>query len=165
MSEESLTPSQVQRREAEIALEAEREEQRQEKWKSYLTYIDEIVAKILIQAAFTSISYILNETNANSDIEPLFEIQLLLEIASIVFNPATNIEAPTGFYALYEEIMLDIMRMATLIPRIDPGIAAAREVYTVSIFYLIIYLIDKSFYTNKTLITKLFFLIMTDRFS
>ncbi|XP_008208864.1 dynein beta chain, ciliary-like [Nasonia vitripennis] len=132
-SEESLTPSEVQRREAEAALEAEREEQRQEKWKSYLTDIDEIVAKVLIQAASTSIGYILNETDANSDIEPLFEIQLLLEISRIIFNPSTDIESQTGFYALYEEIMLDIMRMATLIPRIDLEIAAARQVYTIDL--------------------------------
>lgn len=160
MSEESLTPSEVQRREEEAALEAEREEQRREKWKFYLTYIDEIVAKVLIQAAFTSIGYILNETDENSDIEPLFEIQLLLEISMIVFNPSTDIEAQTGFYALYEEIMLDIMRMATLIPRIDPEIAAAREVYTVGISFILFKYAsyyNKYFYVNKTITIQTIF--------
>lgn len=84
----------------------------------------------------SSIGYILTETDANSEIEPLFEIQLLLEVPKIVYSPSADIEHPEGFYALYEDIMLDIMRMATLISRVDPERATEREIYTVGGFQI-----------------------------
>ena len=66
-----------------------------------------------------------------ANIQPLFEIQLLLEAIGVVFSPSAEIDSLVGFYALYEEIMLDIMRMATLIPRVDPDREDERPFYTV----------------------------------
>jgi dynein heavy chain len=78
-----------------------------------------------------SIRYIIDETDEMADIKPLFEIQLMLEPWGIVYSPSVNSHDPSSFYALYEDIMLDIMRMATLIPRIDPELIIDREFYTV----------------------------------
>lgn len=47
----SLTASEIARLEEETILEAQREVQRREKWKSYLAYVDDLVAKTLIKAA------------------------------------------------------------------------------------------------------------------
>ena len=54
MTEESsisLTLSEALRREEEAAVEAEREQQRREKFQSYLVFIDKIVSEVLIKAA------------------------------------------------------------------------------------------------------------------
>ncbi|XP_011494831.1 PREDICTED: dynein beta chain, ciliary-like [Ceratosolen solmsi marchali] len=131
VSEVSLSPSEKLRREEVSAMEAELEEQHREKWKMYLTYVDELVVKVLIQAITTSIRYIINETDEMADIKPLFEIQLLLEPWGIVYDPSVDINDSSSFYALYEDIMLDIMRMATLIPRIDSKLIPDREFYTI----------------------------------
>lgn len=62
---------------------------------------------------------------------PLFEIQLSLEVPYIVFRPAVDPDDPKGFYAFYEGLLLDVMRMGTLMPRVDPDIAMEREHYGV----------------------------------
>lgn len=79
-----------------------------------------------------SIRYILSETDATQNIEPFLEIQLALELNYITFKPPLGIEEPGSFYSTYEDIMLDIMRMATLIERIDPIKATERDCYTVT---------------------------------
>ncbi|XP_050446950.1 dynein beta chain, ciliary-like [Cataglyphis hispanica] len=103
------------------------------KWKPYLTYIDDLMSKALIQAASTSICYLLDETDPESNVSPLFKIQLLLEEPHIVFRPAVDPDDPEGFYMFYEKLLLDIMRMGTLIPRVDPDIAIEREHYGIDL--------------------------------
>ncbi|XP_077280961.1 dynein beta chain, ciliary [Temnothorax americanus] len=76
-----------------------------------------------------SICYLLDETDPESNVSPLFEIHLSLEIPYIVFRPAVDPDDPEGFYAFYERLLLDIMRMGTLIPRVDPDIATERKHY------------------------------------
>ncbi|XP_070518395.1 dynein beta chain, ciliary [Cardiocondyla obscurior] len=99
------------------------------KWKPYLVYVDNLISKALIQAASASICYLLDETDPESNVMPLFEIHLALEIPHIVFHPAVDLDDPEGFYAFYENLLLDIMRMGTLISRIDPDIATERNHY------------------------------------
>jgi len=83
------------------------------------------------QSVCRSICYLLDETDPESNVLPLFEIQLSLEDLHIVFYPSVDSEDPEGFYAFFESLLLDIMRMGTLIPRIDPDVAAEREHYEV----------------------------------
>lgn len=78
-----------------------------------------------------SICYLLDETDPESNVSPLFEIQLSLEVPHLVFRPAVDPDDPEGFYAFYEGLLLDIMRMGTLISRVDPDIVAEREHYGV----------------------------------
>lgn len=75
--------------------------------------------------------YLLDETDPESSVSPLFEIQLSLQIPNIVFHPAVNLDDAEGFYAFFEGLLLDIMRMGTLIPRVDPDVATEREHYGV----------------------------------
>ncbi|XP_047352693.1 dynein beta chain, ciliary-like [Vespa velutina] len=115
--------------EEEAALQAELEAQRQIKWKPYLAYVDNLIYEGLVQTVSTSLCYILDETDPECNALPLFEIQLSLDNSNLVFKPSINIDDPNGFYAFYEDFLLDIMKMATLIKRVDPDIAKEREHY------------------------------------
>ncbi|XP_036139541.1 dynein beta chain, ciliary [Monomorium pharaonis] len=116
------------------------------KWKPYLVYVDNLISKALIQAASTrykpnyfsrnvsiycSICYLLDETDPESSVLPLFEIHLSLDIPHVVFRPAVDPDNPEGFYIFYENLLLDIMRMGTLISRVNPDIAMERKHYGV----------------------------------
>ncbi|RLU17527.1 hypothetical protein DMN91_009762 [Ooceraea biroi] len=81
----------------------------------------------------SSICYLLDETDPESNVSPLFEMQLSLEEPHVLFHPAVDPDDPTGFYAFYEGLLLDIMRMGTLIPRVDPDVAAEREHYEIDL--------------------------------
>ncbi|KAG5306381.1 DYHC protein, partial [Pseudoatta argentina] len=118
---------------AEIILTDEEIAENMTTWKPYLAYVDNLISKALIQAASTSICYLLDETDPESNVSPLFEIHLSLEIPHIVFHPAVDPDDPESFYTSYEGLLLDIMRMGTLIPRVDPDIATEREHYGVDL--------------------------------
>ena len=79
----------------------------------------------------------LDETDDTRDIQPLLEIQLVMELNYITFKPSLSMEEAQNFYCTYEDLMLDIMRMATLVSRIDPVKAVVREYYTVSFHALV----------------------------
>ncbi|XP_046432396.1 dynein beta chain, ciliary-like [Neodiprion fabricii] len=121
--------SEDQKKEDAIAKRAALSDEDQEKWAPYVTYIDDLVSKGLIQAVSTSICYILDETDPEANIWPLFEVQLQLQVPDINFQPPLELENPKGFYVFYEELMFDMMKMGTLIPRIDSQKAEEREHY------------------------------------
>lgn len=81
-----------------------------------------------------SVCYILDETDPQADVHPLFEVNLCLEIPNISFHPSVEIEHPEGFYGFYEGLLFDIMKMGTLITRLDPDKFEHRENYGVSIY-------------------------------
>ena len=56
------------------------------KWKNYLKFLDEIVAKGLIETIASSIGYLLFETEVNNDITPLFDAKLELFDPDIIFT-------------------------------------------------------------------------------
>ncbi|KAL0116299.1 hypothetical protein PUN28_011253 [Cardiocondyla obscurior] len=94
------------------------------------------------------ICYLLDETDPESNVMPLFEIHLALEIPHIVFHPAVDLDDPEGFYAFYENLLLDIMRMGTLISRIDPDIATERNHYGIFEPFSWLWLDDREQYLN-----------------
>ncbi|XP_026829209.1 dynein beta chain, ciliary-like [Ooceraea biroi] len=96
-----------------------------EKYWRYIAFV------FIWQSMYRSICYLLDETDPESNVSPLFEMQLSLEEPHVLFHPAVDPDDPTGFYAFYEGLLLDIMRMGTLIPRVDPDVAAEREHYEV----------------------------------
>ncbi|XP_025160705.1 dynein beta chain, ciliary-like [Harpegnathos saltator] len=114
---------------SQVPLTAEQIDQNMIKWKPYLAYVDDLMSKALIQAVSSSVCYLLDETDPQSNVSPLFEIQLLLEVPNIAFRPAVDPDDPEGFYAFFEGLLLDIMRMGTLIPRVDLDVATEREHY------------------------------------
>ncbi|XP_015433748.1 PREDICTED: dynein beta chain, ciliary-like [Dufourea novaeangliae] len=115
--------------EEEEVVDEETQALRREKWEPYLIYVDNLISKGLIQAVSTSICYILDETDPEGNIYPLFEIQLHLEVNIIGFRPRLEIDDPEGFYSFFESLLLDMMKMGTLIQRVDPQIAEEQENY------------------------------------
>ncbi|XP_011314378.1 dynein beta chain, ciliary-like [Fopius arisanus] len=128
-----MTPSQELRKREKDEKEMELEAPRQVKWKPYLAYIDQLVSEGLVQAVSTSICYILDDTDPEASIFPLFEVQLSLDPPDIVFRPPVQIADPKGFYVFYEGLMFDMMKMGTLIPRLDPEKALERENYGIDL--------------------------------
>ncbi|XP_076625371.1 dynein beta chain, ciliary [Colletes latitarsis] len=61
--------------------------------------------------------------------EPLFEIQVCLGNPSINFQPSVDMNDPDGFFAFFEGLLLDMMKMGTFIPRVDTQIVEEREHY------------------------------------
>lgn len=45
-----------------------------------------------------------------------------------------ELDDPEGFYAFFESLLLEMMKMGTLIPRVDPQLHEGRENYAV--YYL-----------------------------
>ncbi|XP_076235061.1 dynein beta chain, ciliary [Calliopsis andreniformis] len=106
---------------------------RREKWNPYLAYVDALISKGLIQAVSTSICYILDETDPEGQQEPLFEIQLCLENPTITFRPSVNLDDPEGFYMFFEGLLLEMMKMSTLIRRVDPELIEERIDYSLDV--------------------------------
>ncbi|KAK0087408.1 hypothetical protein PV325_001063 [Microctonus aethiopoides] len=124
-----LSSSEVLIQQEETRKQLEREELRQKKWRGYLAYVDKIVSEGLVQAVSTSLCYILDETDSEISLCPLFELNLCLEIPDVILRPSANIEDPNGFYTFFEGLLFDIMKMGTLIPRLDPDKALEQEHY------------------------------------
>ncbi|XP_043280985.1 dynein beta chain, ciliary-like [Venturia canescens] len=121
------------RAEEEAARETELDAERQIKWLPYLAYVDDLTSQGLIQAATSSVCYILDETDPEGKAFPLFEIQLQLKEPDLVFHPSIIVDDEDGFYMFYEGVMFDIMKMGTLIPRIDPEKVSERENYSIDL--------------------------------
>lgn len=50
---------------------------------------------------------------------------------SIAFRPSVEVEDPEGFYAFFESLLLDMMKMGTFIPRVDTEQHEEQENYSV----------------------------------
>ncbi|XP_031848127.1 dynein beta chain, ciliary [Nomia melanderi] len=130
---EEQSPGEQEEMVEEEEVDEETQALRREKWQPYLTYVDNLISKGLIQAVSTSICYILDETDPEGNMYPLFEIQLYLENPRISFRPPLEIDNPEGFYSFFEALLLDMIKMGTLIPRVDPQIAEEQEHYMVDL--------------------------------
>ncbi|KAG7187946.1 hypothetical protein KM043_013908 [Ampulex compressa] len=129
-NEETTVEDKVQETAEQTPLMGEETDTR---WRPYLTYMDDLISKALIQAVSTSICYILDETDPEAKISPLFEIQVCLEASDIVFKPPIDMGHTEGFYTFFDGLLFDIIKMATLIPRVDPDLTEEREHYGVDV--------------------------------
>lgn len=60
-----------------------------------------------------------------------------------------ELDDPEGFYAFFESLLLEMMKMGTLVPRVDPELHEGRENYAVYYLLLIFLtgiLTDRYFY-------------------
>lgn len=60
-----------------------------------------------------------------------------------------ELDEPEGFYAFFESLLLEMMKMGTLIPRVDPELHEGREnyaVYYLLLIFLSSILTDRCFY-------------------
>ena len=88
------------------------------RWRKYLQYIDYMVSDGLLITIACSVGYLLDQTDAQNDILPLFSVQLELNEPDIVFCPSLDKEIVNNFYDLSVGVVDDIFHMAALVPRV-----------------------------------------------
>uniref|UniRef100_A0A8C2C9M5 AAA+ ATPase domain-containing protein n=1 Tax=Cyprinus carpio TaxID=7962 RepID=A0A8C2C9M5_CYPCA len=88
-------------------------------WKVYVDYIDEMVIDGFYNAVESSLKFFLENTDQKAGLAPLFEVQLLLQVPEIVFNPSLEFSASDGFHDLVESLINSIFRISALVPRLS----------------------------------------------
>lgn len=101
-----------------------------EKWTIYLSYIDRLISTGLIHVVSTSICYLLDEMEHTANVYPLFEIQLYLNPPDMAYQPPID-DSPENFYETFEQLLFDIVRMGSLVSRVDLEISEERPHYSV----------------------------------
>ncbi|XP_041975803.1 dynein beta chain, ciliary [Aricia agestis] len=89
-------------------------------WLAYVAFIDALLEEALFKSIACSLGYIAEHMNPKNKLEPLFEAQLELLDPDMVFSPTLDPSDEAGFTSLLNSVIDDILRMATLVRRIDP---------------------------------------------
>ncbi|XP_010006532.1 PREDICTED: LOW QUALITY PROTEIN: dynein heavy chain 9, axonemal [Chaetura pelagica] len=87
-------------------------------WKAYVDYVDEIVLDGFFTAVECSLRYLLENTDPQAGLAPLFEVQLDLVIPDLVFRPSLDPDTNDGFYDMVEGLVNDIYHISSLVPRL-----------------------------------------------
>ena len=88
-------------------------------WKEYCVYADNMVLEGFHNIVACTLNFFLRETDfVKSDLDPLFEAQLLLKPPELVYNPSLNFGDHNGFYEQCEVNVGLVYQQAQLIPRI-----------------------------------------------
>ncbi|KFV07099.1 Dynein heavy chain 9, axonemal, partial [Pterocles gutturalis] len=87
-------------------------------WKAYVDYVDEIVLDGFFTAIECSLKYLLENTDPEAGLPPLFEVQLDLVIPDLIFHPSLDPGTNDGFYDMVESLLNDIYRISSLVPRL-----------------------------------------------
>ena len=93
--------------------------ERDAKWQEYREYVDALVLQELQEAIRVSFNLILTEMTNEAKGCPLFEVRIEIQEPKIVFVPNLEMESSSGFCAIIETILEDIVGMAGSMPRID----------------------------------------------
>ena len=88
------------------------------RWRKYLQYIDYMISDGLLITIACSIGYLLDQTDATNDIEPLFAVSLELNEPDVIFRPSLDKAIVNNFHDLMVSIVDDIFHMAKLVPRV-----------------------------------------------
>ena len=88
------------------------------RWRSYLRHVDGIVSEALLWTISSSVGYLLDQTDINKEVSPLFGIQLELFHPDIIFRPSLDEKKANNFLDFCKQILDDIYHMADLVPRI-----------------------------------------------
>ncbi|XP_045149226.1 dynein axonemal heavy chain 9 [Echinops telfairi] len=89
-------------------------------WKTYVNYIDAMLLDGFFLAIECSLKYLLENTENKAGTTPIFETQLSLAPPELVFCPSLESGVKGGFYDLVEGLLMNIFRIASLVPRISP---------------------------------------------
>ncbi|XP_021937393.1 dynein beta chain, ciliary isoform X2 [Zootermopsis nevadensis] len=95
------------------------------RWLDYVGYVDNIIYESLLKTVGCSLGYIAEHMDPNNGLPPLFEAQLELRDPNLVFIPSLNTDDPDCFSSVVEGLISDIIKMASLIPRIAINYGAA----------------------------------------
>ena len=90
-----------------------------ETWHNYIEYIDDIVLDGLFNCIQCSMQYFLNNTvRDKAGMPPLLEVKLELQSPDMVFEPSLDQDVSEGFHSLIEDLLDDIFKFASLVPRV-----------------------------------------------
>ncbi|KAL0966379.1 hypothetical protein UPYG_G00294600 [Umbra pygmaea] len=89
-----------------------------EEWRSYTDYVDRMVLAGFSSAVRCSLQYLIENTDPALHIDPLFEIQLVLNTNKLTFEPSLDMRCQGNFYDIVDKMVGDITRMASFIPRV-----------------------------------------------
>lgn len=103
------------------------DKQENPKWLNYIQFVDGIVLNYLFQTVGCSLGYINEHMDAANGLAPLFEAQLKLMEPDIVFIPSLNPADSENFQGLISQLLEDIMRIASIIPRLSKTTAVNYE--------------------------------------
>ncbi|KAM4673740.1 dynein axonemal heavy chain 9 [Amazona ochrocephala] len=87
-------------------------------WKAYVDYVDEIVLDGFFTAIECSLKYLLENTDPEAGLAPLFEVQLDLVIPDLIFHPSMDPGTNDGFYDMMESLLNDTYGISSLVPRL-----------------------------------------------
>ncbi|XP_049878702.1 dynein beta chain, ciliary [Pectinophora gossypiella] len=94
--------------------------QESEIWLNYVAFIDNLLEESLFKCIACSLGYITEHMNPKNKLAPLFEAQLELLDPDMVFAPTLDPNDEKGFLALIKGLINDILKMSTLVGRINP---------------------------------------------
>ncbi|KAM7067437.1 dynein axonemal heavy chain 9 [Molossus nigricans] len=89
-------------------------------WKTYVSYIDDMLLGGFFLAIDCSLNYLLENTECKPGLNPIFEAQLCLAIPELVFYPSLEPGVQGGFSDIVEGLVANIFRMSSLVPRLSP---------------------------------------------
>lgn len=88
-------------------------------WRHYIEYIDDIILDGLFNCVHCSLQYFLDNTvQDKGNMPPLLEAKLELQAPEMVFEPSLDPNATAGFINHVEELLEDVFKFASLIPRV-----------------------------------------------
>ncbi|KAF5911901.1 hypothetical protein HPG69_015879 [Diceros bicornis minor] len=88
-------------------------------WKTYVSYIDDMLLDGFFLAIECSLKYLLENTECKAGLTPIFEAQLSLAIPELVFYPSLESGVKGGFYDIVEGLVTSIFRISSLVPRLS----------------------------------------------
>uniref|UniRef100_A0A8D1TE13 AAA+ ATPase domain-containing protein n=1 Tax=Sus scrofa TaxID=9823 RepID=A0A8D1TE13_PIG len=86
-------------------------------WKTYVNYIDDMLLDGFFLAIECSLKYLLENTECNAGLTPIFEAQLSLAIPESVFCPSLESGAKGGLYDIVDGLVTSVFRVSSLVPR------------------------------------------------
>uniref|UniRef100_A0A8D1UT24 AAA+ ATPase domain-containing protein n=1 Tax=Sus scrofa TaxID=9823 RepID=A0A8D1UT24_PIG len=89
-------------------------------WKTYVNYIDDMLLDGFFLAIECSLKYLLENTECNAGLTPIFEAQLSLAIPESVFCPSLESGAKGGLYDIVDGLVTSVFRVSSLVPRLSP---------------------------------------------
>ncbi|KAF4519850.1 hypothetical protein B566_EDAN005192, partial [Ephemera danica] len=94
------------------------------RWLTYVAYVDDIVSDGLLCTVGCSLAYIADNMDPHNVPPPLFEARLELQEPNLIFVPplddtsTSEPDSPRGYPVIVRGLIEQIVRMATLIPRV-----------------------------------------------
>ncbi|KAK7945776.1 hypothetical protein WMY93_001504 [Mugilogobius chulae] len=87
-------------------------------WQAYTDYVDRMILSGFSSAVRCSLQYLIENTDSEQNILPLFGLQLVLNNNEMTFDPVLDIGQTGNFYDIVDKMVSNIIKMASFIPRV-----------------------------------------------